>query len=42
MSKRKRKKKNRNQDDTTCKVVILITALIQLIGALVDLIDKLT
>lgn len=36
-----RKKKNRNQGDPT-KVIILITVLIQLITAVVNLIDELT
>lgn len=35
------KKKNRNQNDPS-KVIILVTVIIQLITALVDLIDKLT
>ena len=38
----KREKKNRNQDDTASKVVVLITVIIQLITALIGLIDKLT
>lgn len=37
-----RKKKNRNQNDKATKTIVLITATIQLIAALVDLIDKLT
>ncbi len=35
------KKKNRNQNDPS-KVIILVTVIIQLIAAVVDLIDKLT
>ncbi|GAA6514588.1 hypothetical protein K370107A2_15910 [Merdimmobilis hominis] len=35
------KKKNRNQNDPS-KVIILVTVIIQLITAVVDLIDKLT
>ena len=34
-------KKNRNQNDPS-KVIILVTVIIQLITAVVDLIDKLT
>lgn len=37
-----KKKKSRNQDDKSTKVIILVTAIIQLITVLVDLIDKLT
>lgn len=35
------KKKNRNQNDPS-KVIILVTVIIQLITAVVDLFDKLT
>lgn len=35
-----RKKKNRNQNDPN-KVIILITVIIQLISAIINLIDKL-
>lgn len=38
----KREKKNRNQDDKPTKAIILATVIIQLITALVELIDKLT
>lgn len=37
-----KKKKSRNQGDKLNNVIILVTAIIQLITVLVDLIDKLT
>ena len=37
----KREKKNRNQDDKSTKAIILITVIIQLATALVDLISTL-
>ena len=36
-----RKKKNRNQDDKALKVILLVTALIQLISAVASLMEKL-
>lgn len=36
-----KKRKNRNQDDKTLKQIILITATIQLITAIINLIAKL-
>lgn len=35
------KNKNRNQEEKTTKTIILITVLIQLISAIINLIDKL-
>lgn len=37
-----KKKKSRNQGDKATNAIILVTAIIQLITVLVDLIDKLT
>jgi hypothetical protein len=37
-----KKKKSRNQGDKVSQTIILVTAIIQLITVLIDLIDKLT
>lgn len=37
-----KKKKNGKQDDRTIKAIILLTAILNLVRALIDLISKLT